>query len=325
MTRHGALGLFALTLLAGWAGVASAQSAVDPALPAYYRTNEPLKGKITLIGSDTMSSVASIWAENFRKIYPDVVIEVQVEGSANAVKSVTNGQATFGLLSRQVLADEAEVFQKKFGYPPQVLTPSLESMAIYVNRENPISSLTLAQLDAIYSTTLKRGAGKTIRTWGELGLTGKWANTPIICHGRSPSTGSQVYFQAAVLGGGKFREDMVSDRTNIDLAKAVAADPRAIGFAGSIYELPETKAVPISYRDGTPAIPVLTTEYPLVRPLQLVVNRNPNAELPPLQREFVRYIFSKQGQEDVVIGGFQPIPAKPAQIAIQSIGVHTLN
>lgn len=314
-----------LALLLGLATSAAAQVAVDPNLHPYYRTSEPLKGKITLLGSNTMASLAAVWADNFRKMYPDVEVVIEVNGAVSAVTNVIEGKATFGLLSRAINQEEAKAFHDHFGYPAHVLTPSLEAIGVYVHKDNPIKSLSLAQLDAIFSTSLKRGSTKAIRTWGELGVTGDLAKQPIVCQGRRPTTGSQVYFQAVVTMNGQLREDLLVNETNADLMKAIVADPRSIGFTGSIYELPETKSVAISYQDGGPALDLLTRGYPLVRPLQLVVNHKPGSQMPPEQREFLKYIFSRQGQEDVIIGGFQSIPAAPAQIAIESIGVPILN
>lgn len=299
-------------------------SPVDPALPVYPRV-EKLQGKVTLVGSSTISQLAAIWGDSFKKMYPEVEVDVAVKGSANAVNSVIAGEANFGLLSRQITEEEVKAFHARFGYLPTVLTPSLEPLAIYVHKDNPIKSLTLAQLDAIFSKSLKRGAPKMATTWGDLGVAGKWANTPITCQARNDDTGSQVFFQAAILGNGEFRDDLRSNSSNLDLVKAVAANPGAIGFAGSLYGLPEVKAVPLAWRDGETAIDIQDSRYPLVRPLHIVVNRAPNAQLSPLESEFIKFVFSQRGQQDVIIGGFVPIPARPAQIALDAVGLSTLN
>ena len=297
---------------------------VDPALPTY-RPMEIAKGKIQLIGSDTMAQVAAIWGDGFRRYHQDAQVDIEVLGSVNAVSSVIEGKATFGLLSRAVTEEEAIAFQKKFGYPMTVLTPSLESIAIFVHAENPIESLTLSQLDGIFSKSLHRGAPQTARTWSDVGIGGNWAKAPIVCRTRSATTGSQVFMRNTVLGGGEFRDDVISENNNLALVKAVAGDPRSIGFAGAIYQIPGVKPVAISWKEGEPALTVDTPGYPLVRPLQLVVNHKPGTELPTLQREFLKYLFSQQGQEAVVVGGFQPISARPAQIALDAVGLTTFN
>jgi phosphate transport system substrate-binding protein len=314
----------AVVLTAASVALGEAPSPIDPSLPVYPRV-EGLKGKLSLVGSNTMSQLAAIWGTTFRQMYPEVEIDVQVKGAANAVASVVNGEANFGLLSRTITEEEVKSFHDKYGYLPTVLTPSLEPIAVYVNKTNPIESLTLAQLDAIYSTTLKRGAPRPAQTWGDLGVAGEWASKPIACQTRNDNTGSQVFFQAAVMGGGDFRPDVTRNAKNSDLIKSIGSNPGAIGFAGSLYETPDVKVLPVSWREGEAAIGPHEMNYPLVRPLQIVVNKPPQTPLTELEQEFIKFVFSKRGQQDVIIGGFVPIPSRPAQIALDAVGLSTLN
>ncbi|MCA8999580.1 MAG: substrate-binding domain-containing protein [Planctomycetaceae bacterium] len=309
--------LFAVTTMA-------ADSVIDPSLPNYQRVNG-LSGKLVLVGSDTMSQVAARWADGFQQYYPNVQIEIQVQGSRNAVASVQTGQASFGLLSRQINEQEVRDFHAARGYVPTVLTPALEPLAIFVHKDNPIQSLTLAQIDAAFSTSLKRGEKKTARTWGDLGAQGQWAQVPVIPQVRSSDTGSQVFFQAAILGNGQFRPDAQAHGDNLDLVKAVATNHGGIGFAGSGNATPDVKMVPLSWQTGMPAVDAQTPGYPLVRPLQIVVNNPPNGDLPPLQSEFLKFIFSSRGQQDVVLTGFLPVPSKVAQKSLNAVGEAILN
>ena len=179
MKFHGMKCLLSLTALVAVMAtqISVAEEAVDPALRIYSRT-DAVKGKLTLIGSNTMSQVGAVWGSSFQRLYPDVEIDIQVKGSANAVGSVIDGSADIGLLSRSIHEDEVRAFHGKFGYVPTILTPVLEPQAIYVHKDNPIKSLSLSQLDAIFSKSLKRGAAKTAMTWGDVGVTGKWASAP---------------------------------------------------------------------------------------------------------------------------------------------------
>ncbi|MCA9080200.1 MAG: PstS family phosphate ABC transporter substrate-binding protein [Planctomycetaceae bacterium] len=325
MKLQGIACLLALTGLVSLTHTASAQTTVDPNLLPYRVPNEQLRGKITLIGSNTMAQVAAVWGDNFRRLNPGVEIDIQIKGAVNAVPSVMSGEATFGMMSRPITQEEVIAFNEKFGYAPTVLTPSLEPIAIYVHKDNPVQSLTLAQVDQIYSTSLRRGAKQTAMTWGDVGATGQWAQVAIKPLGRSDTTGSQVFIQQAVLGGGTFRDDLVNIENNLDLVKQVGADQRAIGFAGSMFEIPEARAVKIAWRDGDAAFDVHTAGYPLVRPLQLVVNHAPQKEMTPVEREFLKYVFSRQGQEAVHIAGFISVPARPAEVALQAVEIKTLN
>lgn len=329
MKLHGAKALLSLAVVLSTVTMAMgqtpmAQNSVDPTLPVYERAGE-LKGELNFTGSNTMSQVAATWGDNFRRIYPDVKINIRIAGSANAVGSVVDQTADIGLLSRSISEAEVRGFHGKFGYVPTVLTPVLEPQGIFVHKDNPVKSLSLSQLDAIFSTSLKRGEKKTARTWGDVGVTGKWATVAIAPQGRSETTGSQVFFNSAILGDGAFRPEMVSHESNPHLIAAIGKDARSIGFAGSTFDNPDVKLVPISWRTGEPAVDVHSSSYPLVRRLQLVVNNNPQKPLSPLQAEFIKYVFSRSGQRDVVISGFLPVPSGAANIALQAIGEKTLN
>lgn len=329
MKLHGAKALLSLAVMLTTAAMAygqspMSQSSVDPTLPVYERAGD-LKGSLNFVGSNTMSQVAATWGDSFRRLYPDVEINVQVRGSANAISSVIDGTADIGLLSRSITEDEVRAFHAKFGYVPTVLTPVLEPQGIFVHKDNPVESLSLSQLDAIFSTTLKRGEKQTAKTWGDVGVTGKWASVPIAPQGRGLTTGSQVFFQSAILGGGSFRPEMVSHDSNPELISAIAKDARAIGFAGSTFDNPDVKLVPISWKTGEQAVDVHNSAYPLVRRLQLVVNNSPEKHLSQLQLEFLKYVFSRSGQRDVVVTGFLPVPSGAANIALQAIGEKTLN
>jgi phosphate transport system substrate-binding protein len=322
------LGMLTFAFLLTMASIAMAASEVcllDPNLP-FYRPVEKLSGELKLGGSNTMSHVATVWINSFTTYYPDVKITIDVNGSRDAVDSVQAGDTDIGLLSRTISPDEVKAFQEKHGYPPTVLTPCLERTAIYVNKDNPIKGLTIAQLDAMFGTECKRGAKEPCRTWGQLGLTGEWANRPVKVNGRTFDTGSQVFLQEAVMLGSPLREDIVSHKSNIGIVEAVAKDKGAIGFGGLSYATSDVKAVPLALFEGQDFVAIDSPEadqglYPLVRRLQLVVKHNPKQELDPVQREFIKYIFSQLGQEDVIKAGFQAIPARPARVALDAVGL----
>lgn len=298
---------------------------LDPNLP-FYRPVEKLSGELKLGGSNTMSHVATVWVNSFTTFYPDVKISVDVTGSRDAVVSVEDGSTDVGLLSRTISEEEINTFQQKFGYAPTVLTPCLERTAIYVNKNNPIKGLTITQLDAIFGTECKRGAPEPCRNWGQLGLSGQWAKLPINVHGRTLDTGSQVFLQEAVMLGSPLREDIQSHKSNIGIVDAIAKDQGAIGFGGLSYATPEVRAVPLALHEGQEFVAINSPEadqglYPLVRRLQLVVKHDPKQQLNPVQREFIKYVFSQLGQEDVIKAGFQAIPARPARVALDAVGL----
>lgn len=325
MRIPGMLTFAVLLISASMASAASEVSLIDPNLP-FYRPVEKLSGELKLGGSNTMSHVATVWINSFTTFYPNVKITIDVNGSRDAVDSVQAGETHIGLLSRTISPEEVKAFQEKLGYPPTVVTPCLERTAIYVNKDNPIEGLTITQLDAIFGTECKRGAKEPCRTWGQLGLTGEWTKLPINTHGRTFDTGSQVFLQEAVMLGSPLRQDITSHKSNIGIVEAVAKDKGGIGFGGLSYATSDVRAVPLALHEGQPFVAIDSPEadqglYPLVRRLQLVVKHDPKKQLEPVEREFIKYIFSQMGQEDVIKAGFQAIPARPARVALDTVGL----
>ena len=307
--------LACLAVVACTAGPAAAQI-LDGNLPTYRPLND-LQGQVTLMGSTTMTSVAGVWTDSFSQYYPQARTDIEIRGSRGAVPAVMSGEATFGLLSRKITTAEVDAFAAKFGYKPKVATVCLERIGVWTHRDNPVRQLSLAQVASILS-------GQT-RTWGEVGATGAYANQPIRVHGRGPDTGSRVFIENALLRGGK-HNPVVEHGSNAALIDGVAEDRLAIGYAGLIYANNTVRSVAISRGEGYPAVAVDSLDaargnYVLVRPLQLVINQKPGTELPAAAGEFVKYVLSRSGQEDVIKGGFQPISAGPAEIALDQIGL----
>ena len=317
-------------ILSGLLAVCTMLTAIDAAraqgldqnLPPYHPA-DGISGTINLVGSTTMSNVADVWRESFLQLHPNVKINIEVKGSVNAVPSVMDGTATFGLMSRAITAEEVEAFKAKFNYPPKILTPSQELMAIFVNKENPIEGLTLEQIAGIFAENSK------IRTWGDVGVEGAWSGQPIILQGRRPTTGSTMYMQNIILRGQPFKQGMNENKSNMELVDSVGTSRTSIGYAGLIYRHGDVKAVPLAARSGQKHIDINSADaalgrYPLMRPLHLVVNQTPGKELPAVQKEFLRYVFSRLGQEDVVKSGFQPVPGPSAQFALDQVGMRQL-
>lgn len=300
-------------------------SALDPNLPIY-RPVANLEGTLKLGGANTLSHVAAVWIDGFKQFHPHVEISIEVNGSRQAIADVKDGTTDIGLLSRTIFPEEVADFEQTFGYQPTVLTPCMERTAIFVNKENPVKGLTLAQLDAIFSTTCNRGAEKHAATWGDVGLTGEWAQRKITAHGRTMDTGSQVFLRQALMLDGEMCGGIVQHKSNVEIVNAVASDPGSIGFGGLSYATPEVKAVPLAFSEKEGFVAIDSPEaargaYPLIRRLQVVVNHDPAKKLSPVEEEFLKYVFSRVGQEDVVKAGFQPIPAPPARVALNVLGL----
>ena len=319
------LWLAAVSLALG-ASTASAQaSKVDPKLPAY-RPVSGVAGNIKSVGSDTMNNLMTLWSEGFRKMYPNVQVEIEGKGSSTAPAALIDGTATFGPMSRAMKGKEVDEFEKKFGYKPTALGTSIDMLAVYVHKDNPIKSLTLQQVDAIFSKTRKGGTEKDIVTWGDLGLTGEWAAKPISLYGRNSASGTYGYFKEHALFKGDYKDTVKEQPGSSSVVQSVASDRFGMGYSGIGYKTADVRAVPLAADASSPAIEAspanaYTGEYPLARFLYLYVNAKPGAELDPLRREFIRYVFGKEGQEEVIKDGYYPVTADMAAEALAAVGL----
>jgi phosphate transport system substrate-binding protein len=307
--------LFAATLAA--ADETAAKVQVDQALPAYKKSAATIEGNLSSIGSDSMNNLMTFWAEGFARIYPGVKVQIEGKGSSTAPPALIEGTAQLGPMSRDMKAEEVDAFEKKYGYKPTRIRTSMDSLAVFVHHDNPIQKLSLAQLDSIFSSTRKRG-GKEITTWGQLGLTGDWADKPINLYGRNSASGTYGYFKEHALKKGDYKNSVKEQPGSASVVQGVSEDLYAIGYSGIGYTTSGVRAVPLSDKDDGTAYEAnyentKAGTYPLARYLNLYVNRAPGKPLPAVVGEFCRYILSKEGQEVVIKDGYLPLEAKTAE------------
>ncbi|MEM7205169.1 MAG: PstS family phosphate ABC transporter substrate-binding protein [Planctomycetota bacterium] len=318
------LGVSAAALL-GTSGLS--QSNVDSKIPAYEKTSSAgVSGSIKSVGSDTMNNLMTLWAEGFQGLYPNVKVEIEGKGSSTAPPALIEGTATFGPMSRAMKASERDEFEKEFGYKPTELPTAIDMLAVYVHKDNPIAErgLTLQQVDAIFSKTRKGGGSEELRTWGDVGLTGEWAEKPISMFGRNSASGTYGYFKDKALFGGDFKDEVKEQPGSSAVVQGVASDKFAIGYSGIGYMTADVLAVPLARADGdafVAATPERASDYALSRYLYLALNYKPGSRLDPLRREFVRYVFCRDGQEVVVKDGYLPLPAKVCQRSLTAVGL----
>ena len=230
----------------------SKQPVVDPALPSY-QPAKGITGRLKSVGSDTMNNLLALWSEDFRKIYPSVRIEIEGKGSGTAPPALIQGTADFGPMSRDMNPDEIAQFTSAFGYPPTQLPVAIDMLAVFVHQDNPLESLTLEQLDALFSVGRKKGYGKEIRTWGDLGLAGDWANKPISLYGRNPASGTYDYFREHVLEKGDFKPTVKQLGGSSAVIQGVATDQYGIGYSGIGYKTADVKVIPLARNKKSPA------------------------------------------------------------------------
>jgi len=286
------------------------QVQVESGIAAYQKASG-VSGNINSVGSDTMNNMMALWAEAFRKMYPNVKIQIEGKGSSTAPPALIVGTSQFGPMSRAMRATEIDQFEAKYGYKPTQLRTSYDALAVYVNKDNPLEKLTLAQVDAAFSKTRRRG-GKNAGTWGDLGLTGDWASRPISLYGRNSASGTYGFFKEHTLKNGDYRDTVKEQPGSASVVQGVTEDRFGMGYSGIGYKTSGVKVVALAEKDAFSSgsyEDVRSGKYPLSRFLYIYINKAPGKTLDPLVKEYARLIFSKEGQEVVVKDGYLPLPA----------------
>lgn len=303
------------TFLASGAVFAQAVQ-VDPALPAYKKA-AGVAGNFTSVGSDTLNNLMTLWAEEYKRLYPNVNIQIQGAGSSTAPPALTEGASNFGPMSRIMTAREVESFEKKHGYKPTAVGVAIDALAVYVNKDNPIKGLSLQEVDAAMSVGRKCGGAADITKWGQLGMTGEWANRDVAMYGRNSVSGTYGFYKETALCKGDFKRNVAEQPGSASVVQSVATQINALGYSGIGYKTSGVRALPLSKKPGEPFVEpdakhAIDGTYPLARVLYVYVNKKPNQPLNPLEREFFKMVLSKQGQEVVIKDGFVPVPAAMA-------------
>jgi phosphate transport system substrate-binding protein len=289
---------------------------VDPAIPSYQK-GSGVSGNLSSIGSDSMNNLMTLWAETFRKYYPNVKVQVEGKGSSTAPPALIAGTAQFGPMSRTMRSTEIDQFEQRYGYKPAEIRTSYDALSVYVHKDNPIKELSLAQVEAIFGKSRKRGFKSNVTTWGQLGLTGEWANKPIGLYGRNSASGTYGFFREHVLKNGDYKDTVKEQPGSASVVQGITEDRYAIGYSGAGYRTSGVRAVPLSeqpngpYYEGTYE-EVTSGKYPLSRFLYVYVNKAPGKPLDPVPLEFLKLVMSKEGQEVVIKDGYMPLT--PVQV-----------
>ena len=291
-------------------GPAVAQVEVDPKLPAYEKVSG-ISGSLNSVGSDTLNNLMTLWAEGFKKVYPNVNVQIEGKGSSTAPPALIEATAQLGPMSRAMKSSEMDKFEKKFGYKATPLRTSLDSLAVFVNKDNPLSGLSLDQVDAMFSKTLRCGAADEVSVWGDLGLSGNWATAPVSLYGRNSASGTYGFFKKQALCKGDYKDTVKEQPGSASVVQGVSEDRNAAGYSGIGYTTSGVRAVPLA-ESGTSYVEpnqetVGSGQYPLSRFLYIYINKAPGQPVEPLVQEFAKYIFSKEGQEVVVKDGYYPV------------------
>ena len=290
-----------------------------------------------------MLPLVKSWRQQFHERYPRAVIEVDpsVTLAAGGFRALLAGRVDLVDFVREPFPAEIAAFERKFGYPPLLITVAngsfdtrggTHAIAIYVNSSNPLRRLTLGQLDGIFSAASGRGSGGPISAWGGVGLKGSWATRAIHAYGMAPvrasgnPPGIVNFMEIRVLRNGTFRTDLRVERDRPGesalqaIVRAVANDPDGIGYSGFGYALPGVKTVALAEHPGGPYVQggpqqVASRSYPLSRQIYFGLNSPPGRPLSPLVKAFIELALSPGGQQAVAHTPERFLPLTPAQLA----------
>ena len=330
----------------------------------HYQPKEKVSGTIRMWGSNYFSDspLAGYWEKDFQKYQPNIKFAFHLKTSEHAISGLNFGVSDIGPMGRQIMWDELMGFQREFSYLPLgivAVTGSYDvsgwnaAIGIFVHKDNPISKLTLKQVDGIFGAersgawkdlvwdeSLARGPEKNIRKWGQLGLTGEWADKPIHVYGYNLQFHFPQEIESRAFGGvsSKWNENLreYANKLNADGSVRVAGlqmmedlskDPYGIAYvsAGTVYLTPTTKPVALAVSDGGPYYElnlenVRNRTYPMYADVFFYLNRDPKKPIDPKVKEFLRYILSREGQEQVMRDGkYLPLTAEAVREQLKKL------
>lgn len=298
--------------------------AVDKDVP-HYKKVSGISGNLSSAGSDTLANMMTFWAEEFKRIYPNINLQVQAAGSSTAPPALTEGTAHFGPMSRKMKSKELESFEKRYGYKPTAVPIAIDAMAIFAHKDNPISGLSLEQVDAIFSSTRRCGAYVDITRWGDVGLTAKWQNKDIQLYGRNSVSGTYGYFKKKALCKGDFKNKVNEQPGSASVVQSISTSLNSLGYSGIGYKTSGVKIIPLSTQGNNFVEATIENavngSYPLSRFLYVYVNKHPNRPMSPKESEFIKLVLSQTGQKIVEKDGYIPLPAVVIKNQLTALGL----
>ena len=299
--------------------------ALDETLPEYTKVSG-ISGNVSSVGSDTLANMMTFWAEDFKRTYPNVNVQIQAAGSSTAPPALTESTSNLGPMSRKMKSREIEAFQKRYGYKPTRVRVAIDALAVFVHKDNPLEGLTIGQVDAVFSSNRKCGADKNVDRWGDLGLSGAWTAKDVQLYGRNSVSGTYGYFKKKALCKGDFKNSVNEQPGSASVVQSVSASLNGIGYSGIGYRTSGVRALPLA-KKGTDFIEAnmenaVSGKYPLSRYLYVYVNKHPNKALPPMEAEFLKLILSKSGQSIVEKDGYIPLPRSVVDKEFKKLGLN---
>ncbi|MGE5708791.1 MAG: PstS family phosphate ABC transporter substrate-binding protein [Nitrospira sp.] len=309
---------------------------------ARYNPQAQVSGSFKIQGSETMYPLLNRLSMEFQRRQPKVGIDVKGGGSTKAiaefiqpplsktgnVRLLEERASHFKLVatSRELFDAETKEFVAQNGYEPTAIPVAVDAVALYVHKDNPLTGLTLDQVDAMFSTTRNRGYKTAITQWGHLGLTDGWEKAAIQLYGRDRKSGTRAFFQEHCLAGGEFIPGLHEAPGAASVILDISRDQLGIGYSGLGLQASSVRVVPLAESAGMPfvtpsSLTVADQTYPLRRVLYLYIDKSPKTPLPAAVQEFLMFIMSYDGQQAVMKAGFFPLPPSQASKSAVALGL----
>jgi len=252
----------------------------------------------------------ALWSESFQALYPNVKFEIEGKGSSTAPPALIEGTSQLGPMSRAMKDSEIDEFEKKYGYKPTAIRVAIDALAVFAHKDNPIKGLTMAQVDGIFSSTLKAGS-EDVKTWGQAGLKGEWSIKPISLYGRNSASGTYGFFKKVALLKGDFKATVKEQPGSSAVIQGIASDISGLGYSGIGYITSGVRALSLGDSEDSLHEPsfenCLNGNYPLARFLYVYINKKPGQSIDAATAEYIKFILSAEGQAIVAKDGYFPL------------------
>jgi len=298
-------GLLLGVLLCSYSIIAQAEKNTEDAMPD--------AGHLTLTGSTALSNLMTYWVQAFAEQNPSITVNLVDTGDISGIDALINGSADIVLISTRISDKEIQEFEQRYHYGVHVIPVAMDALDIYVNGLNPLQSITLQDLDAIYSSTFRCHEKQAIKTWGELDVEGTLAKQRISLYGLTTNTGAASLFKQKALCGGDFNQNFQALAGPSAVEDALMTDINGIGFSSSAMRSEGTHSLAIAANKTSSAIQatpeaIRSGLYPMSRTLGIAINKPIKQPFSPALQAFIDFLLSQEGQSVVNEAGYVSLP-----------------
>jgi phosphate transport system substrate-binding protein len=270
---------------------------------------DSVAGQLSFTGSEALSNLMTFWTQAFSERNPSITITIADPGGMSGIAALINGTTDLALISKPISHEQNDAFAARFGYLPHVIPVAIDAVGIYVNDTNPLTSITIPELDSVFSNTYRCSDTQPIQTWGELGVKGNLAQHRIAVYGLTVNTDNNILFRETALCGGDFIKEFQALEGAGSVESAINSDSAGIGFSNNTIRsvgmhllsiAPQKHALAVAPLPGT----IRSGHYPMSSALSIAINQPNNKPMSAALRTFIDFVLSPDGQNIVTKAGY---------------------